>query len=515
MLGIALVALAPPVWGATGNGALSVSNDGLCEGDGYTGSTTPTHFNVLEGHTIHLNIAASGMICTSGANLNDSCTSAANCSGKAACSGSAGAKTCEAGDRVGLSCTNTNDCPITGTCASALECSGETNVYIKGTDNTPCTDNSQCTAAVETDCDTEVGFCKFIDAVAVTVGAVTANQIDVCYEVPDNMCQTSVVAYCGDAPGEYIANATIPKGTQTNAAAGIRPVVEGTGTCGNGDPCTADTTCSGIGNGMCHYDEIACVAPDTGADCNTGELCCGLTQGAYGAPRGIANGAGNGNCANPQNMGYITLAKCNAGTDPFGGGVAPNETTIGQFGTKSVTLLDQSTLIAYLPAGGTASSLTAGTGDKQYSGGTITPPAGNASGAGSKGNGAGVLAAQTMAGQLNAFLSDSGFAPGGFSEFTVPGALLCTRRSGADKTVDTADDVCQAFSYPKCATGLTVSELVQCSNQVLASVSASCTCNAKDLNAALDNINNQFDQCGHAIDCGSVTKAGEFTCPTL
>lgn len=516
VLGLTLLALAAPAWGATGNGALSVSNNGLCEGDGYTGSTTPTHFNVLEGHTIHVNIAPLGMICTAGADnkINDSCTADADCSGKAACTGTP-SKTCEAGDRAGLTCTNTNDCPISGTCAMELECSGDTNVYIRGTDNTACTDDSQCTGENETECDTEVGFCKLITAIPVTVGEVTANQIDFCYEVPDNMCLTSVVAYCGDSPGDFVSNASVPAGTQSNAAAGLRPVEEGTGTCGNGNACVADVECSGIGNGKCHYDQLECMSPDTGSDCTTGDLCCGLTQGAYGAPGGIANGAGNGDCDDPMNMGYITLAQCNPGTNPFNDPAsAPNQTTIGVFGTRAVTLLDQATLIAYLPTGGPAKPLTAGT-NAVYSGGTITPPTSNPSGSGSKGNGAGVLAGQTMASQLNAFLSDSGLSPGGFSDFTVPETLFCTVRSGGDKTLGTEDDVCQAFAYPACAVGLTVSEVVQCANQVLAGVAASCSCSAADLNVALSNFNVQFDQCGQAIDCGAVTTAGTFTCPAL
>jgi hypothetical protein len=470
---------------------------------------------------VHLNIAPSGNICTAGLDnkINTSCTTAganiAECGQAGNCSGPTGSKTCKNSNAPVTSCTTDSDCNLVGTCASALECSGATNVFVKGTDNTACTDTSQCTGTGETECDTSVGFCKFIDAITATV---TNNQIDVCYTVRGNMCQTGVVAYCGDSPGAYLANqGAIPPGTQTNGPAGLRAVEADSGVCSQGgNSCSTDADCTGGTHDKCEYTVVDCSIPLL--TCNDGAVCCGLTQGAYGSAGGVANAAGTGVCGDPNNplvdAGYITAAIC-AGDDPFNGGASPNDTTIGETG-RSVTLLDQKTLIAYLPASGTASSLSSSTGVRNYSGGTITPPSGNVSGSGSKGNGAGVLAGNTLACQLNAFLSDSGFAPGGFSDFTVPSSLFCTRRSGSDKTVDTSDDICQGFSYPSCAAGLSVSDLLTCANEVLGGSSTpSCTCSAKDLNIALDNINNQFDQCGHAIDCGTQTTAGVFTCPSL
>src|SRR5262250_1889053 len=105
------------------------------------------------------------------------------------------------------------------------------------------------------------------------------------------------------------------------------------------------------------------------------------------------------------NCGFLPAA-CSQGCNAFFGD--PNATTIGIHGTRAVTLNDLQTLIAYLPAGGTAKAfnttgpIAPGT-DTHYSGGNIGGSQ-NVSGSGSKGNGAGVLAGQTMASELNAYL---------------------------------------------------------------------------------------------------------------
>jgi len=131
-----------------------------------------------------------------------------------------------------------------------------------------------------------------------------------------------------------------------------------------------------------------------------------------------------------------------------------------------------------------------------------------------------------MACELNDFLSVSAFTVSGFRGFTLPsaGTLVCTKRSGDDKTLDTGDDICQAFSYPSCVAGATVSAVNLAANCLVAGAgygSAPCTgvspalqgCTATDLNNALSNANVDFDQCGNVINCGSVTTAGVFTCP--
>jgi len=129
-----------------------------------------------------------------------------------------------------------------------------------------------------------------------------------------------------------------------------------------------------------------------------------------------------------------------------------------------------------------------------------------------------------MACELNDFLSVSAFTVSGFRGFTLPsaGTLVCTKRSGDDKTLDTGDDICQAFSYPSCVAALTVKQVQDAANCLLAtgaSNTAGCpgspsvSSSASDLNNALSNANVQFDQCGNVINCGSVTTAGVFTCP--
>ena len=108
------------------------------------------------------------------------------------------------------------------------------------------------------------------------------------------------------------------------------------------------------------------------------------------------------------------------------------------------------------------------------------------------------------------------FTASGFGGFTLPsaGTLLCTKRSGPDKVLGTGDDICQAFSYPNCVAGLTVSQVHDCANDHLANGTNSCGCSASELTAALNNINVEFDQCGNVIACpGSQTGSGTFACP--
>jgi hypothetical protein len=525
---LAGLALASPVWAGTGIGELTVTNDG-CGGDGYTCTHTPQKFNVLPGDTVHINISPG--------------VSTGNCVG-------------QPGNRH---CTNTSASCISAdsecTVGLALECCGDTTVIVKGQDNNPCTQDSDCTATGETGCNLtaqtcvsskcsidgndcvddsdcgQTGFCTFHDVIA-TSGRTGCGDIDVCYKVGDDhsMCSTAVVAYCGNVG--LLANATVPRGTNTKSASGLRAVGAGTGTCqgqgGNGSACddVTDLTCPATQNlcpsgGTCKYDALVCVAGNLEIpDCTNqvGSHCCGLTQGAYGAPNSIAT-ATNRSCSSPDcsstSLGFLPAATCQ-GCDAFAGD--PNATTIGSHPTKSVTINDLCTLIDWLPAGGPSSQLSSGVGDNHY---PVTPyPSGDLTASGSKGSGGGALSGQTMAGELNTFLSNcsppfggsSTFTPSDFGGFTLPadGVPLCTQRAGEDKILGTDDDVFQAFSFPSCVAGLTVNAVIACANQQLGTGSNSCGCTASDLTNALNNINVEFDECGTVVACPVAQVAGIY-----
>jgi len=377
------------------------------------------------------------------------------------------------------------------------------------------TEATDCTGTNETgECDADAGLCKIHVTIA-TSGRTGSGPIDVCYNTDDS-CSTATVAYCGDVG--LLANRNHPPSSSVYIAADLRTVDA------NDVPISTSEACG--------FENLP-------KDCTTdvGSFCCGLTQGAYGATNSTATAFPAGSVYGttcPLGSGFIELAAC-AGNDPFAQGTpAPdgNATTIGLIGTRAVTLDDLTTLIAYLPASGTPKQFnTTGTiapvTDTHYSGGSIGGSQ-NVSGSGSKGNGGGALAGQAMACSLNIFLSSVGQGPTGgqsltasnFGGLTIPSSLLCTRRSGENKKLGDfgspdGDDVCQAFSYPTCVQGLTVSLVLQAANEMLANGSSTTAsgCTASDLNNALFNIDNQFDQCGWVIDCPTTqTTAGVFTC---
>jgi hypothetical protein len=533
---IALLAVAPAAWAGVGSGTLTIDNNNdLCPGaNGSVGPVSPNHWDVYDsGDIVHINISPGFSICTAGPNLNDRCSGDSACNVGGLCSGQPGNKTCNANSPVNANgqCTTNADCSYTapaGTCAAALECSSGDVVY-KAHDGTACSLDSDCTGTYETGCDTDLGsgFCKVAIPVPGTYSGTSS--FNGCLTVPNGTCETGLVAYCGQ--NGLLANVNNPTGTEIFGPADVR-VVE--------SPAAGDKT----------DVVVQCGGENLIADCtNTpGSFCCGLTQGAYGGPNTVATAGGacptcnSGVCSSDSSvscttaaecppdpgLGFLTAAACQGcnaftlvGTEP----TDSNATTIGVIGTRSVTLNDIQTLIAYLPSGGTASRFNT-TGpiapgpSTNYSGGNIGGSQ-NVSGSGSKGNGAGVLAGQTMACELNSFLSacptpfggtDTTFTASGFGGFQV-GSLVCTKRSGPDDVVGTGDDVCQAFSYPACAVGKTVQQLVDCANAYMATGSSTCGCSASDLNVALSNVNQEFDQCGNVIDCGSVTTAGVFTCP--
>jgi hypothetical protein len=553
---LSVLALATyPAWAGTGVGELTVTNDGLCSGTGYTCTHTPQKFNVLPGATVHINISAGISVCTVGANLGKRCDDqvAGYCDDIGNCPTTGrNAFKCSSNSpaNAGQPCSTDADCSVTGVCAPApLECpDGPTTIIVKGQDNNPCSQNSDCTAPGETGCNmvsqtcvnnvcsadgaectqdsdcAPAGFCVIHDIVPVTV---VNGQIDVCYVVKD-MCSTATVAYCGDAG--LLANATVPKGGQTKSASGLRFVGAGEGTCqgqgGDGSACAAtDSACTTNlcpNGGTCQYDALVCQGGELEIpDCTNqvGSFCCGLTQGAYGAPNSVATATGR-QCGNPDctmsSLGFLPAAACQ-GCDALSGD--PNAASIGNLaaGTpaNSVRVGDLCTLIDFLPAGGPAASLTAG--DHNYPPDSIP----NLTGGGSKGTGGGVLSGQTMAAQLNTFLSNctppfggsSSFIYTNFGGFTLPaaGVPVCTQRAGADKILGTDDDVFQAFTYPACVANLTVDQVVECANEQLAGGSNSCVCSASDLNVALSNINVKFDQCGEVVACPQNVAAGIYS----
>ncbi len=248
------------------------------------------------------------------------------------------------------------------------------------------------------------------------------------------------------------------------------------------------------------------------AACTT---CCTLSQGAYGNSNGIANCNSAGCNSITGGQGFITdLIALGGANDPFSGD--PNVTTIGCHPTNSVTLDNQSTLIAYLPATTGPGQLTVATDQHYSSAGAIPDPQGT----GSQGQGGGTLSGQAMTMGLNVFMSgktlNSFLIPAGLGLVTFPpaGTLVCTKRG----------NVCEAFGYPNCVAGKTVSEAVAAANAFLCAGNTTGqpaplnTCTGSDVNNALSTLTGQYDGCGQNIACtdnlgNAVVAPGEFTCP--
>jgi hypothetical protein len=578
VVGLAVVALssqmAPVAWAdnPTGNGTLTIDpggTSGACDsgGSGFNDFDSPHFWDILQNDTIHISITAAQKICTVGntydtcllnsdcnttsgkCNVNNSdgvcttditgtcsktpfnsCTSDAQCTtsgshcnfqshcteglvGNACASNSAcNTTSCSANSpaNAGNICTTDTFCNIAGTCEQALECSGDTNVVIKGDTGNACSSDADCSGISIEKCDSTAGLCQFEDTIS-TSGRTGNGDIDVCYTTRSNTCSQARVLYCDG----QLANNENPSDTGHYQSTFLRTV-------GLGDPCTTDGDCPS--NAHCGYlgkceielnDSASCtpLAPDTCKN-EIGSLCCGLTQGAYGAPKSTATYMGTTGDCSGADIGFIPAAKCE-GYDIFAGD--PNATTVGNHPTRSVTVDTLDALISYLPTGGTPKTLANNTGDKHY------PPA-LSPGGNSKGDGGGTLTGETIAASINAFLSDAGFGPqgggsftpSGFGGFTLPSSaplVVCTKRSGPDLVLGTSDDICQAFVYPACVAGKTVQEVIDCANEQLGTGSNSCGCTASQLVVALDNQAYAFDECGNVIDCGSQTTAGVFTCP--
>lgn len=500
--------------------------------------------------------------CAGGPNGGNTCQHDSDCNVPSTCLTT---KSCTAGTLSGDTCSNDNDC---GTCALSLECdpasNSNANIAIQGHTGVACTENSDCGAGLS--CDTGsrceggnndgssctsagdctgggscqvVDLCQFSDPVSGTAGTtklcqgggdegntcttdgdcsggscVTVGKIDACYTTRDTSCGDAQVVYCS----RYLGNIANPANSSTRVTA----ILETTDAQGN------------------ELDSPAmCIPPSTCRN-TVGSLCCGLSQGAYGAPNSIATSLGGDstlNCSNT-NLGFIPAGQCN-NCEVFAND--PNATTIGIHDTRAVTigppgggntlsfLMDLATLENYLPSGGTPGNFKPSivqTDTHYYNGcGTATgqiPDCTNG-GTSSKGEGGGALAGQSMACGLNSFLSDctppfggsSSFTASGFDGFTLPaaGTLVCTKRAGEDEVLGTGDDICQAFLYPTCVAGKTVAQVKAAADKQLAGQANGLGCSASALTQALDNINNEFEGCGNVIDCGAVVSPGVFTCP--
>jgi hypothetical protein len=237
--------------------------------------------------------------------------------------------------------------------------------------------------------------------------------------------------------------------------------------CDDGDPCTADA---------CDSQTGCSNTPIPGCGTGGGTLCT-LTQGAYGAGNGAANGG----------QGWIT-------NNP---GVLP--AAIGAPGTgASVTINTQAGLIAFMPTNGTPNALNPVNGDVVINGaGDVPDPQGTGSG----GDGAGTLAGQTLAMTLNVALSNLGAKPTGLGSFVLT-ASFCTCDGGT----------AGPFTISQCVldNAVTVNNLLVLANQALRGINLAATYSCStpgdsltysDIASALDALNNGFDECRTVCSC--------------
>lgn len=471
-----------------GSGALAADNDNtFCQGaDGFVFHDSATgqalHWDVRAARTAHLSVTAALRVCTSGPFPGRRCAGDADCS---------------TADKAG-SCS----------AEPQLECAAADELIVRGHRNVACTSDADCAPDV---CDTASGFCKFQDRVP-AFGSAT--QVHACYTVRPDACATATVAYCG----KQLAHANNPPGSQTYVAADLRTVDD------TGFPVECGGDNGAVPLAPAGADSMAAREPARGSRFQTsgcgntpGALCCTLTQGAYGAPNSVATAPcpfqpSNAGCApGTSGCGLIPGALACGGVDVFAGGTYPNATTIGQPG-NSVSVKNLATLIDYLPAGGRPGILRVHN-DALFDS-IAGPPIPDRTGAGSKGQGGGVLSGQAMTLGLNVFLSAAGYTPAGLAGFTAPpeDTPVCTKRSGPDQVLGTGDDVCEAFRYPACVAGRTVAAIQACANEQLASGSNSCGCTAAELAGALSNFNQQFDECAEVIACTADVSSGVFPC---
>ena len=253
-----------------------------------------------------------------------------------------------------------------------------------------------------------------------------------------------------------------------------------TGSCNDGTVCTSGDACS---NGSCAGTPINCddQNPCTTDTCDPNLGCihtplaicpgltlCTLTQGAYGASNGAANGG----------QGWITL---NPGVLPA---------SIGLPGTgQSVTVKTQAGLIAFMPTNGTPGQLDPANGNLVINTVSDVPTT-------ESGDGAGTLAGQTLALTLNIKLSNSGAKPSGLRDQLLPPSPFCTTQG--------------QFAFDQCIldNAKTVDDLRTLADQALAGIPFTDIENPADpcltyseIDTALDTVNKAFDGCASIESC--------------
>lgn len=452
-----------------------------------------------------------GSCCTSACDFEAAGTSCADgnqCNGGETCSAFG---QCVPG--TPLDCNNHNVCTI-DTCVPATGC-----VHTNVPDDTPCPDSTVCDGA-ET-CKT--GVCKPGTALDCNdhKGCTTdsCDPVNGCQNRPitvpggecpcpngdsdcDNHNKCDGVETCDDA-GEICRPGTPPTCGTTNPCLipgcdpqiGCTAASAPTGTpCNDGDACSindqcAGSACGGFDLGCDDGDPCTTDACDVQSGCSntpigncgdqTGDTFCTLTQGAYGAPNGIANG--------PQ--GWVTNHL----------GILP--ASIGAPGTGlSVTIANQGGLTAFMPTGGPANVLCGNALPVPCPGDLVVAGAGDVpdpSGVGSGGDGAGVLAGQTLAMTLSVALSNAGANPTGLGTHQLAPSI-CTCDGNGGKAGPYVISQCVLDNAG------TVDDLLGLANQALrgiplATIDACLTYSG--ISSALDALNNGFDECRSACSC--------------
>jgi hypothetical protein len=273
-----------------------------------------------------------------------------------------------------------------------------------------------------------------------------------------------------------------PTGTQTPTATpsdtplptNTAATVTGTpceGVCGDGIVDCGEDCDDGAANGEdgdgctseCRWKEEA----------SLGLQFCTLSQGAWGAPNGIANGS----------SGFLTMHP----------DILP--ITLGGPG-QSLTLLSQSAVMGFMPTGGTPHALFRGDVDF-YSASDVFN------------DGGGVLAGQTLALSLAVGLSHD-LGAGDLAAMVLPTTPFCTQglTAGSDGVLGTADDqldpqsqVAGPYTVPSdiAVANNDVGTLLAVTNQYLRG--ATSTVSASDLNTALTTLNEAFDGCRRIVPC--------------
>src|SRR5262249_30093541 len=264
--------------------------------------------------------------------------------------------------------------------------------------------------------------------------------------------------------------------------------------CSDGNICTGPDRCTdGVCSGpaincndrnFCTTDRcddaLGCVNTPID-DCNNQQLgvFCTLTQQTYASPLGAANGPQGSVTNNPS--------------------ILP--ASIGAPGTgRSVTIATQAGLTAFLETSGPANALcgnpmpVACPGDLTISGsGDVPDPSGSRSG----GDGAGVLAGETLAATLSVALSNLGANPTGLGSSPLT-ASFCTCNVVGDRF--------GPFTISQCIreNATTVNNLISLANQALRGISLgpidSCL-SYGEIADALGTINRGFEQCRQVCSC--------------